>query len=79
MNLSALGHHFGRSGTSSGSHFGGVGGFWLPSASLGRTDEYYTFPGARFWVQLGLPNRAKFDQKSMQNPIKKMMLFKIDF
>ena len=60
-------------------YFGGLGAFWLPSASLGRNREHYPFPGARFWVQVGLPNRAKIDQKSMQKTIKNMMPFKIEF
>ena len=60
-------------------YFGGLGGFWLPSASLGRTREHYPFPGARFWVQVGLPDRAQIDQKSMQKTIKNMMPFKIEF
>ena len=60
-------------------YFGGLGGFWLPSASLGRTREHYPFPGARFWVQVGLPDRAQIDQKSMQKTIKKMMPYKINF
>ena len=60
-------------------YFGGLGGFWLPSASLGRTREHYPFPGARFWVQVGLPDRAQIDQKSMQKTIKEMMPYKISF
>ena len=60
-------------------YFGGLGAFWLPSASLGRNREHYPFPGARFWVQVGLQKRAKIDKKSMLKSIKNMMPFKIEF
>ena len=60
-------------------YFGGLGAFWLPSASLGRNREHYPFPGARFWVQVGLQKRAKIDKKSMLKSIKKLMPLWIHF
>ena len=65
--MKGLGHHFGGSGAPFWSHFGGLGGFWLPNASwkafwaaLGR------FSKPR-WLQLGAQEGPKLEPKRCKN------------
>ena len=62
-----LGRHFGGSGAPFWSHFGGLGGFWLPNASwkaswaaLGRFSEPR-------WLQLGAQEGPKLEPKRCKN------------
>ena len=61
------GHHFGGSGAPFWSHFGGLGGFWLPNASwkafwsaLGRFSEPR-------WLQLEAQEGPKLEPKLHKN------------
>ena len=65
--MKGLGHHFGGSGAPFWSHFGGLGGFWLPNASwkaswaaLGRFSEPR-------WLQLGAQEGPKLEPKRCKN------------
>ena len=56
--MGGLGHHFGGSGASFWNHFGGLGGFWLPNAILGRL-------GGRLGGQHGPNLASKTEPKSI--------------
>ena len=65
--MKGLGRHFGGSGAPFWSHFGGLGGLWLPNASwkafwaaLGR------FSKPR-WLQLGAQEGPKLEPKRRKN------------
>ena len=68
--MKGLGHHFGGSGAPFWSHFGGLGGFWLPNASwkaswaaLGRFSE-------PTWPQHGPKLGPKMEPKRRKNRCK---------
>ena len=59
-------------------HFRVLGGFWTSSASSeasgrprGEFSDRSPFPAAPFWFQVGFPNRAQIDKRSIQKSIKK--------
>ena len=65
--MKGLGHHFGGSGAPFWSHFGGLGGFWLPNASwkafwaaLGRISKPR-------WLQLEAQEGSKLEPKRHKN------------
>ena len=67
LGMKGLGHHFGGSGVPFWSHFGGLGGFWLPNASwkaswaaLGRFSEPR-------WLQLEAQEGSKLEPKLHKN------------
>ena len=81
--MKGLGHHFGGSGAPFWSHFGGLGGFWLPNACW----EAFLAALGRFyeprWLQLESQDGSKLEpkrhKKSMRKSVICLMPLKIDF